>query len=166
MQSIVYSKWQLNVVHFILVPPWRHPVDVSSAFLRSSLGHLPSLINIKTERERERERHPLDLFECKRDRSSLIILVQRKWFVDGKQFTSISGWGGLSLCRVENCFHSNNNSFMEENGHLLLKFPSTYTEERETRLSLPYRRITVCDKPINPVNNCRIISTEMKRCFA
>lgn len=56
-----------------------HPVHVSSPFLRNSLGHLPSLINIKTERKRER--YPLD-FECKRDRSSLIILIQRKWFVD------------------------------------------------------------------------------------
>lgn len=64
-----------------------HPVHVSSPFLRNSLDHLPSLINIKTDRERER--YPLD-FECKRDRSSLIILIQRKWFRrSGKQFTSI-----------------------------------------------------------------------------
>lgn len=30
-----------------------HPVHVSSPFLRNSLDHLPSLINIKTDRERE-----------------------------------------------------------------------------------------------------------------
>lgn len=168
MQSIVYSKWQPNVVDFILVPPWRHPIDVSSLFLRSSLGfHLPSLINIKTERERKRERYPLDLFECKRDRSSLIILVQRKWFVDGKQFTSISGrgdylyaeWRIVSIRIIIRSWKKMATCYWNFHRH-------TRRRERETRLSLPYRRITVCDKPINPVNNCRIISAEMKRCFA
>lgn len=45
---------------------------------KHSLDNLPSSINIKTERERKTQ-HSLELFECKRDRSSLIILVcQRK----------------------------------------------------------------------------------------
>lgn len=57
--------------------------------------------------------------------------------------------GGSSLFRVENCFHWNNNSFMEENGHLSLKFPYTWREKRDYRCHYR-RRITVCDKPINP----------------
>lgn len=104
-----------------------HPVHVSSPFLRNSLGHLPSLINIKTDREREissrlwMQTRPIESDNI--NTKKMISSIRKTVYIDRGR--------GLSLCRVENCFHSNNNLFMEENGHLLLKFPSTYAEERE-----------------------------------
>lgn len=142
-----------------------HPVHVSSPFLRNSLGHLPSLINIKTDREREissrlwMQTRPIesDNINTKKMISSIrkTVYIDRDYLYAEWRIVSIRiiicSWKKMATCYWN--FHRHTRRKERE-------------RERKTRLSLPYRRITVCDKPINPVNNCRIISTEMKRCFA
>lgn len=142
-----------------------HPVHVSSPFLRNSLGHLPSLINIKTDREREissrlwMQTRPIesDNINTKKMISSIrkTVYIDRDYLYAEWRIVSIRiiicSWKKMATCYWN--FHRHTRRKERE-------------RERKTRLSLPYRRIIVCDKPINPVNNCRIISTEMKRCFA
>lgn len=142
-----------------------HPVHVSSPFLRNSLDHLPSLINIKTDREREissrlwMQTRPIesDNINTKKMISSIrkTVYIDRDYLYAEWRIVSIRiiicSWKKMATCYWN--FHRHTRRKERE-------------RERKTRLSLPYRRITVCDKPINPVNNCRIISTEMKRCFA
>lgn len=63
-----------------------HPVHVSSPFLRNSLDHLPSLINIKTDREREiSSRLWMQTRPIESDNINTKKMIRRS----GKQFTSI-----------------------------------------------------------------------------